>query len=225
MSSEPLSAEEPLNLMYLDHAPAQAARWHLDAHVPLGLVRCTLLCAGAWHWLHNPVLAPIDKTAREDLLFAHVVPPALQRQAQPWPSNPDALYVVKTGDPPYWALGGQRIPSPSRLDCPFAEWTRASAGNYRWAWALGLALALEYKHRYKRVHPYTYMLWALEPTPPALSGEQAEPVPVMPEDCKVVNEGYYDCVASYQLYYRTYKQEFHSWTARKPPPWIAEGGA
>ena len=44
----------------------------------------------------------------------------------------------------------------------------------------------------------------------------------MPEECRVIVDGYYDTVASYRRYYAERKTALLQYTRRDPPAWLKE---
>lgn len=220
-----LRDEEPVNIFMLDHDPVAAARAHCDKHVVKMIVETAQLLSTAWHQHHNPMHFGIDEEVPFDRLMEWVVPPALFRTPVLTDWRKDG--PVSTGDKPFYLLLGQRVYNNAHANHPSAVWAREYGGNYRWLWQLGMALLDEYTYRYGKVHKTSSVLWTLEAVPPALMGSLdtwTEVPPAMPEDCKVVIDGYYDSVLSYRNYYATRKQALLTWKYREPPHWLTWTG-
>src|SRR5512133_2759183 len=101
--------EAPVNVFYLDHDPAVAARYHVDRHVLKMIIETAQLLSTAWH-----VLAP--EMVETDWRFIE---------------DPDVLPEGELKS--IWTtLAGQRIYRLTHEHHPSADWARATGGNYRW---------------------------------------------------------------------------------------------
>lgn len=193
-------AEEKINVFYLDHCPAAAAKAHCDRHVVKMILETAQLLSTAWGVL-NPELVDTDAFGLDRL----------------WP------YLLQGDNPGYTRhLGHQRIYNVTHANHPVVLWARASTGNYDWLWCLGIYLSEEYTYRYKKVHASLQVLYTLEGPPPACPpGPQTQPTPAMPEAlCVLTKEDAYDTPASYRRYYVETKQRLLKWTKRGAPPWV-----
>lgn len=198
--------ESPVNIFYLDHDPAVAARYHCDKHVVKMVTETAQLLSTVWQVV-QPELVTVE-----------------------W--NLDSAYEGNLVGPPsdelsVWHahLGRQRIYKKTHVNHPCALWAGANTGNYEWLWRLGVELAYEYQHRYKRQHATLSVLYTLECPPPKLpEGEQTQPPPVMPEELTVSAGEEYDTVASYRNLYVEAKQWLLAWTRRAPPEWLERRG-
>lgn len=197
---------DKMNLFYLDHDPALAARMHCDKHVVKMILETAQLLSTAWH-VAAPAAVTTDIGSRD-------------------PLNPD-----KFGSPgielgfgmTYYLSGNQRIYAATHPHHPSAVWVRACVANYDWAWRLGMHLLDEYTHRYRKQHGCTHVLRALEFPPPIdATTPQYEPPPAMPEECYVLEGRFLDAVASYRNYYRMEKKRMLVYTKRRPPEWCAD---
>lgn len=230
---EPLTFDElrslredgPVNVFMLDHDPALAARAHVDRHVVKMILETAQLLSTAWHCLSNEAWFPLADDPADDPAetvtpwIANIVHPACRDGSTPRP-------VFKAeGEVPYahWELFSQKVYTRTHQDHPSAVWARSLGGNYSWLWKLGIALCDEYKYRYGKTHATLPVLWTLEALPPPLvesAGQWDEAPPVMPEEVRVVRDGYYDAVSSYRNYYANSKVRLYSWTRRGPPAWL-----
>lgn len=212
MESDPLSFDDlkEINIFYLDHDPAAAARAHCDRHVVKMILETAQLLSTAWH-----VLAP---EAIETDIFA-------TDPLYPFPSlkNNDAAAARIITTPAFY-LGNQRIYGKTHEHHPSALWVRECAGNYDWLRRLGMALLDEYGYRYRRAHASRHVLRTLERPPAGLpAGLQSEPPTAMPDDYVVTDAaGYADAVASYRAYYRGAKRPLLNYTRRPPPDWVSD---
>lgn len=208
-----MSAYEDLtevNVFYLDHDPAAAARAHCDRHVVKMILETAQLLSTAWH-----VLAP-DAIRYEigatDPLY-------------PFPSLAnDSAVKARLEIGGQWYLANQRIYGKTHEHHPSAVWARECTGNYDWLWRLGAHLLDEYTFRYRRSHASRHVLRTLERPPVALpTGPAAEPPTAMPDEYVATDvEGYADAVASYRAYYRGAKRSLLTYTRRPPPDWAAD---
>lgn len=219
-----LKGDGPVNIFMLDHDPVKAARWHADRHVVKMILETAQLLSTVWHQVANEEWQPLAADPADDP--AEPSTPWIRRVVAPprLVVNPEPVAV---GEMPgtHWELFGQRIYAPTHVNHPCAVWARETGGNYSWLWRLGIALCEEYRHRYKRHHNTSPVLWTLEPVPPPLLESLdtwTEVPPAMPEEVKVVEDGFYNTVASYRAYYAQHKVALHSWTRREAPPWLEE---
>lgn len=220
-----LYREEPVVLYYLDHDPAQAARYSLDVHLSSGAASAVIALSNVWHAV-NPEHLPLDLESPYGGLFARRSPPAKAGQATLQAEHPDRFYEERSGDRTYWLLMGQRIGGLTWQDHPNSLWAAAGAANYRWAHAYGVACAHEHKYRFGYYPSTLPQLWTLEALPPQLLKDeeaQTAPTPIVPGDSIVLDDdGYYDTVESYRQYYRLHKQALFHWYRRGPPTWLQE---
>lgn len=199
---EKYGPEEPVNIFYLDHDPAAAARAHCDTHVVKMIVETAQILSTVWH-LHQPQAVTVEWNLDPDY---HLKLAALDRDEQGvWCAH----------------LGRQRIYKKTHPGHPCCVWAGESKENYDWLWQLGMELCDEYTYRYKKRHATLGVLRTLEGAPPKLADTpQTQPPPVMPEEFTVSKEEYYDTVASYRRLYVEGKQRLLKWTKREPPSWL-----
>lgn len=219
-----LREEEPVNIFMLDHDPVAAAAAHCDKHVVKMILETAQLLSTAWHRLHNPMFFGSEEKVTYAGLIERVVPPALYRTPELTGLSKDG--GVSTGDKPFYLLLGQRIYGDTHANHPSAVWSREYGGNYVWLWRLGMALLDEYTRRYGKVHKTAAVMWTLESVPPALLPTVktwTEATPAMPDECKVIADGFYDSVASYRKYYVDKKQALLFWKTQ-PPNWVTYKG-
>ena len=124
-----------------------------------------------------------------------------------------------------WVINDEReniLYSATHQNHPSAIWCRQSKSNYRWLVDLTEALCKEYTYRYGKVHKCERDgLVELLKTPPTniLDKPFTQPIPAMPEECKVPG----DSVQSYRNYYKMNKTHLASWkgkvNSRTIPDW------
>lgn len=190
---------EPLRILYLDHNPEQAARWHADRHLSRGVLEAAQILSTVWH------LQASDAIGEE-----FVPPPYGDRHSV-------------TGEVPGFVrtLAGQRIYRPSFPHHPCVLWAQESLANYDWLWRFGMALAAEFTHRYDRRAPAASVLWTLESPPPGLGdASQSEPPVVMPYELRFTVDGLVHAVPSYRNFYAEEADTALTWRRREPPPWL-----
>lgn len=194
-----------VNIFYLDHDPAAAARMHCDRHVVKMILESAQLLSTAWHELAPAAVS--SSIGSTDPLF---------------PMGGKSESYLEHGHVYY--LGNQRIYARTHHQHPCAVWVRESYANYDWLWRLGSHLCDEYAHRYRRQHATRHVLRALEHGPTQLPAAPAtEPPTAMPDEYVVADdEGYVDAVASYRRYYREGKAPLLVYSRRAPPPWCAD---
>jgi len=217
-----LKEDGPVNVFMLDHDPESAAKAHVDRHVIKMIVESAQLLSSAWHCLSNDYWDPLPDDEADDP--PETITPWV-RQVVYAPGRPQPRLKSASGEVffAHWELFGQRIYTKTHADHPAATWVRSLGGNYRWLWRLAVALCDEYKYRYGRAHATLPVLWTLEaPPPPLVESLESwtEVPPVVPEECRVEQGGYYDTVASYRMYYADKKRDLHAWTKRGPPIWL-----
>lgn len=193
-----------MNIFYLDHDPAAAARAHCDRHVVKMILESAQLLSTAWH-VASPenVAMSIGST---DPAF-----PTLDAQRAAGLAQGEVYYLA----------GNQRIYAPTHANHPSAVWVREARGNYEWLWRLATELLDEYTFRYRKSHASRHVIRTLEAPPPGVpAGAQTEPPTAMPDAAVVTDaEGYADAVASYRNYYLTEKRPLLTYTRRPPPDW------
>lgn len=217
-----LREDGPVNIFMLDLDPRAAAQAHCDKHVVKMILETAQLLSSAWHALDNAMYRPLAEDPADDQLtpwLQRIVKPAETAAAAPLKRE-----RVLPGESPgsCWELHGQRIYNKTHENHPSAVWARELGGNYLWLWRLGAALCAEYTHRYGKRHATESVLWTLEAVPPSLlasTDSWTECPPTMPDECKVVVDGFYDTVLSYRTYYMQRKQQLLHWTKRPPPSW------
>lgn len=200
---EKYGKDDPINIFYLDHAPAAAAQAHCDRHVVKMILETAQLLSTAWH-----VLAP--GAVQTDYVYTDPL----------FPYTQETLSLMAPGLLYY--LGNQRIYAKTHEHHPSAAWARECDGNYTWLWTLGMELCEEYTHRYKKTHKTLHVLRTLEFPPAMPSGAWTEPPPAMPEELILTTDGYVDAVASYRNYYCEAKRALLRYTRRAPPEWCAQ---
>ncbi len=203
-----LPSELQVNIFYLDHDPAEAARSHCDRHVVKMILESAQMLSTAWHEL-NPELLDTDIGSTDPAYPAEDLRSRLAAG-------------LSFGISHY--IGNQRIYEPTHRNHPSAVWARSSTGNYDWLWRLATCLLEEYTFRYGKQHASRHAIRALEFPPPACTVDaQSEPPAAMPDEAIVLDDdGYIDAVASYRNYYCTEKRPLLTYTRRPVPTWNAE---
>lgn len=105
----------------------------------------------------------------------------------------------------------------THVNHPSARWARMCYENYDWLVRLLECLHAEYTHRYGKVHKSESMLDFITAPPDNIPFNESftEPIPAMPDDCKIDDNS----IASYRKYYQLYKSHIARWTSRPIPHW------
>jgi hypothetical protein len=106
---------------------------------------------------------------------------------------------------------------------PCNRWLRESVENYKWLYRLFIALCKEYTYRYNKVHLSEKKLAkVLKRVPKNIPRIPMTSRPLaMPEKYHVKNDdGSFNIVESYRLYYINEKKSLCKWTGRSVPKWF-----